>query len=51
MKASYENVIEMDDVSTVLGVGLLMVVVKKEGEAMTFVDELFAKCIDTSRRT
>ncbi|KAK0648286.1 hypothetical protein B0T16DRAFT_455770 [Cercophora newfieldiana] len=51
MAASYEQAIEMDDVSTVLGVGLSKVVVKKEGEAMTFVDELFAKCIDTPRLT
>jgi len=51
MTASYEQAIEMDDVSTVLGVGLSKVVVKKEGDAMTFVDELFAKCIDTPRRT
>jgi len=51
MTASYEQAIEMDDVSTVLGMGLSRVVVKKEGEAMTFVDELFTKCIDTPRRT
>jgi hypothetical protein len=48
--ASYEQAIEMGDVSTVLGMGLSKVVVKKEGEAMTFVDELLAKCIDTPRR-
>jgi hypothetical protein len=50
MTTSYEQAIEMDNVSTVLGVGLSKVVVKKEGEAVTFVDELFAKCIDTPRR-
>jgi hypothetical protein len=51
MTSSYEQAIEMDNVSTVLGMGLSRVVVKKEGEAMTFVDELFAKSIDTPRRT
>ncbi|KAK0624158.1 hypothetical protein B0T14DRAFT_193626 [Immersiella caudata] len=51
MTSSYEDGIEMEDVSTVLGMGLSTVVVKKEGEAVTFVDELFAKCIDTPSRT
>ncbi|KAK3345833.1 hypothetical protein B0T25DRAFT_570990 [Lasiosphaeria hispida] len=50
MTASFEQAIELKDVSTVLGVGLSKVEVRKEGEATTFVDELFAHCIDTPRR-
>ena len=45
--ASYEQAIELEDVSMVLGMGLSRVVVKKEEEEVTFVDELFARCIDT----
>ncbi|KAK1753776.1 hypothetical protein QBC47DRAFT_404118 [Echria macrotheca] len=49
MTSPYEQQIELRDVSTVLGVGLSKVVVKKEDEMTTFVDDLLAR-IDTPRR-
>jgi len=50
MTASYEQTIELKDVSSVLGVGLSRVVVQKEDEVTTFIDDLLAQ-IDTPRRT
>lgn len=44
----HEQGIEMGNMH---GMGSSKVEVKKEGEAVTFVDELFAKCIDTPGRT
>ncbi len=48
----YDQAIELKEVSTVFGVGLSRVEVKKEGDdtATTFVDDLFSTCIDTPRR-
>ncbi len=48
----YDQAIELKEVSTVLGMGLSRVEVKKEGDdtTTTFVDDLFSTCIDTPRR-
>ena len=50
----YDRAIELEDVSTALGMGVSRVVeVKKEGDddaVITFVDDLFSSCIDTPRR-
>ncbi|KAK4119781.1 hypothetical protein N657DRAFT_626081 [Parathielavia appendiculata] len=48
----YGDDIELKEVKTVLGVGVSKVEVRKEGDdvATTFVDDLFAICIDTPRR-
>lgn len=48
----YDQAIELKEVSTVLGMGLSKVEVRKEGDDVvtTFVDDLFSTCIDTPRR-
>lgn len=48
----YDQAIELKEVSTVLGMGLSKVEVRKEGDdaVTTFVDDLFSTCIDTPRR-
>ncbi|KAH6844491.1 hypothetical protein B0I37DRAFT_313036 [Chaetomium sp. MPI-CAGE-AT-0009] len=50
--ASYDQAIELKEVSTALGMGLSRVEVVKEGDdtIATFVDDLFSVCIDTPRR-
>jgi hypothetical protein len=48
----YGQAIELKEVTTVLGVGVSKVEVRKEGDeaVTTFVDDLFTICIDTPRR-
>ncbi|KAK4096399.1 hypothetical protein N658DRAFT_501627 [Parathielavia hyrcaniae] len=48
----YGEDIELKDVQTMLGAGVSKVEVKKEGDDVptTFVDDLFAICVDTPRR-
>jgi hypothetical protein len=49
---SYDQAIELKEVTNVLGMGTSKVEVKKEGDeaVTTFVDDLFSTCIDTPRR-